>query len=103
MLPYNKGKNRRRFLRYDFRAPIVFTLPNDSGRTFEGIITNISISGLCVSLQTPLNVGQEICIEGNYMPLAADKAVVRWSSKTEDQSFSGYRAGLLLQDRILQG
>jgi hypothetical protein len=103
VLLYTKGKNRRRFLRYDFRAPIVFTLPGDSGRPLEGIITNISMSGLCLSLQTPLAVGQEIHIESSYMPLAADKAIVRWSSKTKDHASPAYRAGLLLQDRGLQG
>jgi hypothetical protein len=103
MVLYNKSKNRRSCLRYDFRAPIIFTLPDDAGRTFEGVVTNISISGLCVSLGTPLIVGQEICIEGNYRPLAAERAIVRWSSKAEDHSSPGYRAGLLFQNISSQG
>jgi hypothetical protein len=103
MLLYNKGKNRRSCLRYDFRAPIVFTLPDDAGRTFEGVVTNVSISGLCLSLGTPLPVGQEICIEGNYRPLAAERAIVRWLSKAEDNFSSRYRAGLLFQNGSSQG
>jgi hypothetical protein len=103
MLPYRKGKNRRSSLRYDFRAPILFTLPDVTGRTFEGVVTNVSISGLCVSLETPLPVGQEICLESNYRPLSAGRAIVRWLSKTEDNSPSGYRAGLLFQNGSSQG
>jgi hypothetical protein len=103
MVLHNKSKNRRSCPRYDFRAPIVFTLPGTNGRTYEGVVTNLSISGLCVSLETPLTVGQEICIEGNYRPLAADRAIVRWSSKAEDHSSSAYRAGLLFQNGSSQG
>jgi hypothetical protein len=103
MLPYKKGKNRRGCLRYVFRAPIVFTLPDGTGRTFEGVVTNVSISGLCVSLGIPLPVGQEICIERNYRPLSAGRAIVRWLSKTEDNSSSGYRAGLTFENGSSQG
>jgi hypothetical protein len=103
MLPYQRGKNRRSSLRYDFRAPIVFTLSGDTGRTFEGVVTNLSMSGLGLSLLTLLPAVREICIEGDYRPLAAGRAIVRWLSKAEDNSSSGYRAGLLLRSGSSQG
>ncbi len=84
-------------MRYDFRSPIVFTLPEVNGSTFEGRITNISASGLCVSVGTPLPDGQEILIERNYSPFSAKRAVVRWSRRTDDLQPARYRLGLMFQ------
>ncbi|MEW6054258.1 MAG: PilZ domain-containing protein [Nitrospirota bacterium] len=60
------------------------------GDVFDGIIVNISESGLCLLTTTFLSQGQEIIIRNGAL-VASRKANVRWAERYRD---AYYRAGL---------
>ena len=59
---------------------------------FDGVISNISESGVCLLTTNPLSKGQDITIK-NKIPATPRTATVRWSTKYHDLY---YKAGLEL-------
>jgi hypothetical protein len=83
---------KRRDIRYDCFHHVIEYYAKTSEEVFKGVTVNISNSGLCLHILTPLCVGQKIKIKRNpsvsYQP-----ATVCWIKKTDDNL---YRVGLSL-------
>jgi hypothetical protein len=83
--------DRRRHLRYDFSLVIEYV--KDHGvvsPVYQGIITDISNSGLRLLTPSPLDIGEAITIK-NTLPAYSQTAVVRW---VENPDSASYSAGL---------
>jgi hypothetical protein len=63
-----------------------------SEEIFDGVIANISESGVCLLTTDPLSKGQDITIK-NKISATSQTATVRWSTKYHDLY---YKAGLEL-------
>jgi len=76
--------DKRRHRRSNIATTVEYALnPLHTNETFDGVITDISESGLCLLTTTPLNKGQDILIKIN--PAAFSKtATVRWSKQYDD-------------------
>lgn len=60
-----------------------FLIPKVTTRTFDGLITDMSDSGLCLVTNSHLKHGQRIVIQdGSY--LSEKVAIVRWTQKFDD-------------------
>ncbi len=55
--------NRRQSQRYARRVQVAFWKQGDAGRSFSGYTTNMSVSGMFVSTNTPLGRGNRLRIE----------------------------------------
>jgi hypothetical protein len=84
----------RRHLRYDFVHPIEYVRSHTATDDIsQGIIINISNSGMCLYTNCILCKGQEIKIT-SILPSNSQTAVVRWAEKIDA---SRYRIGLEFQ------
>jgi len=60
-----------------------FLIPSVTTKTFDGLITDISDSGLCLVTNSQLKYGQRIIIQDE--PYLSEKiAIVRWTEKFDD-------------------
>ncbi|MBM4146249.1 MAG: PilZ domain-containing protein [Nitrospira sp.] len=92
-----KGKNnipnRRRHKRKDEMNTIEYVIePLTTNETFDGVLVNVSESGLCILTNDILNKGQQIRITANGHAINKS-AVVRWTEKYDDFY---YKVGLEL-------
>lgn len=85
--------DKRRHIRYDTISEVQYVLNRmHSEEIFDGVIVNISKSGICLLTTNPLNKGQDITIKSKF-PATPQTATVRWSTKYHDLY---YKAGLEL-------
>jgi hypothetical protein len=85
--------DKRRHSRDDTISAVQYVLNRlHSEEIFDGVIANISESGVCLLTTDPLNKGQDITIK-NKIPATSQTATVRWSSKYHNLY---YMAGLEL-------
>ncbi len=82
---------RRKHMRYDIQQEIDYINPDALGEIFSGIIKNISRSGMCLYVLSPVKVGQEITIKSKQKLYR--KGTVVWFRETGDK-FDIYKAGL---------
>jgi len=77
MATYDKRRHRRSSI----VTAVEYALnPRHTDETLDGVLADISESGLCLLTSTPLNKGEEILVKIN--PAAfAQAAVVRWSKQ----------------------
>ncbi len=68
-----------------------------ANKRYVGIIINVSKSGIGIYLYEHLNIGQEIEIKHNELPVSYRKAVIRWIKAVKNNF---YRAGLMFTDPI---
>lgn len=80
--------DRRRHLRFGFEKEIHYAL--NSEQCFEGIINDISYSGISLFVSTPLFEGQEITLMSDDKTLNR-RATVCWSREVGDNI---YKVGL---------
>jgi|WetSurMetagenome_2_1015567.scaffolds.fasta_scaffold1414239_1 hypothetical protein len=93
MATYDKRRHRRS----NIATAVEYALdPLHTDETSDGVIADISESGLCLLTTTPLNKGQEIVIKINPSAFS-QTAVVRWS-KRYDALYC--RAGLEFIERL---
>jgi hypothetical protein len=77
MATYDKRRHRRSIILTKVESALD---PLHSDKTRNGVLADISESGLCLLTSGPLNRGQEILIKIN--PAAfAQAAIVRWSKQ----------------------
>jgi DNA-binding NtrC family response regulator len=82
--------SRRKETRHETRHE-VRCLVDRTGKILDGITVNMSDSGLCLKLATPLMTSQTIHISTAQASIACRAASVRWVSRNPDGS---YLAGL---------
>jgi hypothetical protein len=76
--------DKRRHRRSNIATAVEYAFdPLHTDETFDGVIADISESGLCLLTTTPLNKGQEIVIKINPSAFS-QTATVRWSRQYED-------------------
>jgi hypothetical protein len=80
--------DRRTHERYDFSSQIEYVV--DTNEVFEGSVTDLNNSGLCIFTANPLKEGQEISIK-SVLPIPSQTAKVIWVSKHDDF----YKIGLI--------
>jgi hypothetical protein len=89
--------DKRRHIRSNIATAVEYALgPLHTDETFDGVIADISESGLCLLTTTPLNKGQEILLKINPSAFS-QTAIVRWSRQYEDLYC---RAGLEFIERM---
>jgi hypothetical protein len=85
--------DKRRHSRDDTISTVQYVLNRlPSEEIFDGVIANMSASGVCLLTTNPLSNGQDITIK-NKIPATSQTATVRWSTKYHDLY---YMAGLEL-------
>jgi len=85
--------DKRRHSRNETISAVQYVLNRlHSEEIFDGVIANISESGVCLLTTNPLSKGQDITIK-NKIPATPQTATVRWSTKYHDLY---YMAGLEL-------
>jgi hypothetical protein len=96
MASQSKAQDARRSSRFVFVSKVRCLIhPDHTGEAFEGLASNVSISGLCLTVSQPFVVGQEILIMECILPYCRKTYKVQWT----EQSGSGtYRMGLLRMD-----
>lgn len=77
--------SRRREERYDGSREIAFSSAA-GGEINDGVIVNMSASGLCIKVYTPLAQEQKIRIENSHFP-PAWQTTVRWARKVAKEAF----------------
>lgn len=83
---------KRRHPRYDFPSTIEYGVnPDVEGQIYKGVTINISDSGLCLYVSTPLSEGEELTIK-SALPVTYHTATVCWVQKV-DEDF--YKTGLM--------
>ena len=89
----NNIPNRRRHKRKEKMDTIEYVIePLTTNETFDGVLVNVSESGLCILTNDLLNKGQQIRITDNGHTINKS-AVVRWTEKYNDLY---YKVGLEL-------
>lgn len=77
--------SRRREERFDGTREIAFAF-NSGVDLNEGVIVNMSASGLCIKVRTPLELEHQLRIENSHFP-SSRPAAVRWVRKTAKDAF----------------
>ena len=85
LLGYPRKEDRR-----DYSAEISYEVPASGDGICRGAIVNLSLSGLCIRVRSPLEKEQPITIK-TPLPIASQVAFVRWLRNSGD---GGYLAGL---------
>jgi len=89
------GKDRRRYPRNVFTETIEFTSVLNKDAPVEmvtkGIAINVSLSGLCMYIFTPLNNGQQLKIMKGLSTSRPVLASVRWMTQIAENM---YKTGL---------
>jgi len=85
--------NKRRHSRDETISAVQYVLNRlHPEEIFDGVIANISESGVCLLTTDPLSKGQDITIK-NKIPATSQTATVRWSTRYHDLY---YKTGLEL-------
>jgi hypothetical protein len=88
-----KNNNIRRYKRKQKMDTIEYVIePLTTNETFDGVLVNVSDSGLCILTNDPLSKGQQIRITADGHAINKS-AVVRWIEKYNDLY---YKVGLEL-------
>ncbi len=77
---------KRKHDRSPSRIKIKYELPFHE-RKFEGIVTNISKGGFCLTTRSPI-VKEEMIVIDTELPTACQEATVRWVNILPDASFT---------------
>jgi hypothetical protein len=83
----NAFKDKRKRPRFNFVSAVKYViLPDLTGERYKGLASDVSINGLLLSVDTPLEVGQEILIEECVLPyVRAAYKVQRVNVKDENR------------------
>jgi hypothetical protein len=93
MLSQSKVKDARKSSRFVFVSKVrCLTHPDQTGEAFDGLASNVSIGGLCLTVTRPFIVGQEILITECILPYCRKTYKVQW---TEPTGSGTYKIGLL--------
>jgi len=85
-MPVEYSKKRRE-PRYPIIKQVTYTSGDSNrGDVSDGLIVNISTSGLCLYVYRPLETGEIIIINDN-LPTSCQKFVSCWSKKIEDDLY----------------
>ena len=82
--------NRRKHIRYECEREIQYIMKERAGKSFKGLIVNISDSGMGLFVFNPLHEGQEIAIKSDEKSLDRQGIVRRCQEMGEDI----YKVGL---------
>jgi hypothetical protein len=86
----NKARGSSRFA---FVSRVRYLMhPDRNGEAFDGLASNVSIGGLCLTVSRPFMVGQEILITECILPYCRKTYKVQW---TEPTGSGTYKMGLL--------
>ena len=76
---------RRKYIRYDFPSVVEFSLdPETPGEPLKGVTINISNTGMCLYVFSPVREDQVIKFESSILPISHKKATIRWTNKFTD-------------------
>jgi hypothetical protein len=86
---------RRKHYRHDLHEmmKIEYALGPFVSEIYEGLLLNISTSGLCLLISDNLDIGQEIVIKSN-INLPSQTARIEWIKKMDQAQ---YKVGLLFK------
>jgi hypothetical protein len=87
MEPFDKRKHRRMHVTSTVEYVFSHSSQNDN---YDGVVADVSESGLCLFTAEPLSKGQAIIIQ-NHILAAPRTATVRWSEKFNNLY---YKAGV---------
>ena len=85
-----KLSERRSYVRYNFPQKIQYINP-DTLEEISSVIIDISYSGMCLYMFSPVKVGQEIIIQRRRQ--FYKKGVIAWFSKIVEE-YDIYKVGL---------
>jgi hypothetical protein len=89
----DKVRESRASPRFVFVSRVRYLMhPDQTGETFDGLASNVSIGGLCLTVSRPFVVGQEILIMECILPYCRKTYKVRWTAPTGSGT---YKMGLL--------
>jgi DNA-binding NtrC family response regulator len=77
---------KRKYDRSPSKIKIKYALPSHDKKC-EGIVTNISRGGFCITTHDPI-VKEETIVIDTELPTACQEATVKWVSKLPDASFT---------------
>lgn len=89
------GSERRRFLRVPTDIPVRYSLPKNSNNLKNGRTKDISIGGICMTVNEKLNPKVRLCLEieseGSPPPISAKGEVVWVKEAVEQKNAEGIR------------
>jgi hypothetical protein len=94
---YSEGNDRRTQPRHDYVSTVRYSPHPLRGRNeLDGYTLNLDMSGagLCLSVTSPLEVGQEIIITNSLMRVLRRRYRVRWVRQNKKHRAIAYVAGL---------
>lgn len=77
---------KRKYDRTPSKIKIKYALPSHN-KKFEGVVTNISKGGFCITTHNPISEEETIVID-TELPTACQEAIVRWVSMLSDATFT---------------
>jgi PilZ domain len=78
-------KDKRKRPRFNFVSAVKYViLPDITGERFKGLASDVSINGLSLSVDRPLEVGQEILIEECVLPYVRAAYKVQRTNVTDE-------------------
>lgn len=97
MTDQNDFDQSRRGSRFGFFSRVKYVLHADaSGKEYEGLAFNVSIDGICLVVDTRLEIGEEIVITECILPYCRRRYIVQWADAGESAS---YKVGLSRSDK----
>ena len=81
----------RKHIRVDIQEEIQCVNPDTPEESSTGVLMNISYSGMCLCLLSPVKVGQEITVKSKHRH--HKKGVIVWCHETGEK-FDIYKVGL---------
>jgi hypothetical protein len=93
MVSQSKAQDARNSSRFVFVSKVrCLKYPDHTGEAFDGLASNVSIGGLCLTVSQPFTVGQEILITECILPYCRKTYKVQWTEPTDSGT---YKMGLL--------
>jgi hypothetical protein len=97
MTPEKQINQTRRGSRFVFVSKVKYVLHADvGGKEYQGLAFNVSIDGICISVNRRLEVGEEIVITECILPYCRRRYKVRW---TDPRDSATYKVGLSRNDK----
>ncbi len=92
MTAQNHFDNARWVSRFTFVSKVKYVMYADAeGKEYEGLAFNVSTSGICLTVNRRLEVGEEILITKCILPYCRQRYKVRW---VDARNSVTYKAGL---------
>jgi hypothetical protein len=99
MTENSTGGEPRKGSRFVFVSRVRYVLrPDHIGEDYEGFASNVSLGGLCLTVNRPLTAGQEVLITECILPYCRKAYKIQWC---EEAGSGTYRAGLIGIDEDL--